>query len=127
MTNKLLPILMMLVLGSYAMADDSCERYTTSYDRTYCKSKLFVESDKELNDVYKNLRKNIPSSVSEKLKQTQRDWMKYRDNKCETQPGTINVDCNYQVNKDRTEYLRDRLRECKTGSCDHNAVSRQSW
>jgi len=38
-----------------AMADGECDKYTTSYDHTYCFSKLFVESDKELNTVYKDL------------------------------------------------------------------------
>lgn len=43
--------------------------------------------------------------------------MKYRDNVCQPESGTINVDCNYRVNRERTEYLRDRLRECKAGTC----------
>lgn len=104
-----------------------CDRYNTSYDRTYCLSKLFVESDKELNEVYKELRQKLDGGTREKLKQTQLSWIQYRNNRCETQPGTINVDCNYEVNKTRTEYLRDRLRECKTGACDKNAIVRPSW
>ncbi|MBR7001523.1 MAG: DUF1311 domain-containing protein [Neisseriaceae bacterium] len=115
------------VIACQVSLGDPCSRYNTSYDRTYCLSKLFVESDNELNEVYKELRQKIDGGTREKLKQTQLSWIKYRNNRCETQPGTINVDCNYEVNRVRTEYLRDRLRECKTGACDKNAIVRPSW
>lgn len=112
---------------SSAHADGECDKYTTSYDRTYCFSKLFVESDKELNEVYKALGKQINADVREDLKIIQRKWMKYRDNVCQPESGTINVDCNYRVNRERTEYLRDRLRECKAGTCRPDMIAQQSW
>ncbi|MBO7380271.1 MAG: DUF1311 domain-containing protein [Neisseriaceae bacterium] len=115
------------VIACQVALGNPCDRYNTSYDRTYCLSKLFVESDKELNEVYKELRQKLDGGTREKLKQTQLSWIQYRNNRCETQPGTINVDCNYEVNKTRTEYLRDRLRECKTGACDKNAIVRANW
>lgn len=126
MLRKTLLAVSVVVLCQVASAD-TCNRYTTSYDRTYCKSKLFVESDKELNEVYKSLRQKLDGGTRENLKQTQLQWIKYRDNRCETRPGTIDVDCNYEVNKARTEYLRDRLRECKTGACDKKAIVHSSW
>ena len=51
--------------------------------------------------------------------------MKYRDNVCQPESGTINVDCNYRVNRERTEYLRDRLRECKAGLAA--ALQKDGW
>ena len=112
---------------SSAHAAGECDKYTTPYDQTYCFAKLFVESDKELNEVYKALGKQINASVRDDLKIVQREWMKYRDSTCQPQSGTINVDCNYRVNRERTEYLRDRLRECKAGTCRPDMIAQQSW
>ena len=110
-----------------ALADGECDKYTTNYDRTYCFVKLFIESDNELNAVYKDLRKVIKAPVRDKLTLVQREWIKYRDVACQPQPGTIAVDCNYKLNRDRTEYLRDRLRECRAGTCREDKIAQKSW
>lgn len=117
----------LLGLTSFAAnAQGECDKYRTSYDRTYCMAKLFVESDKELNAVYKELRGPLKETVSQQLKSTQLQWIKYRDSACESS-GSINVDCNYRVNRARTEYLRDRARECKAGTCRDEMIVRKSW
>ena len=108
-------------------AANECDKYTSSYDKTYCFSKLFVESDKELNAVYKELRTVIKEPVKKQLTEVQRDWMKYRDQSCQPQSGIINVDCNYAANRQRTEALRDRLRECKVGTCRDDMIGSKSW
>lgn len=111
---------------AHAVEADNCDTFKTSYDKTYCVAKLFLESDKELNSVYTELRKPLKSDVRQQLTQTQRDWIKYRDASCE-RSGSINVSCNYKVNRERAEYLRDRARECKTGNCNDVAVVKKSW
>ena len=116
-----------LMAASVVWGQDPCARCRTSYDRTYCKSKLFVDSDRELNDVYKKLGKQLSEPTRRQLVETQRGWIRYRDQRCETAPGTINVDCNYRVNVQRINYLRDRLRECTAGSCNRDAIVRPSW
>ena len=116
-----------LMTASVAWGQDPCARYRASYDRTYCKSKLFVDSDRELNDVYKKLGRQLSESTRRQLVETQRDWIRYRDQRCESAPGTINVDCNYRVNVQRINYLRDRLRECTAGSCNRDAIVRPNW
>lgn len=110
-----------------AYAQGECEKYTSSYDQTYCYVKLFVESDKELNSVYKELRGYLKKTTKNKLTEVQRAWMKYRDHACQPDPGTIAVNCNYEINRERTEYLRDRLRECKTGTCRGDMIGSKSW
>lgn len=90
-------------------------------------SKLFVESDSELNEVYKDLRGKINEDGRSELKRTELAWMKFRNSKCEHIPGVIDVQCTYEVNVERTNYLRDRLRECKVGHCDYKAIGAQSW
>jgi len=115
-----------LLPAALSFADDACVNPKTSYDSTYCVAKLFFESDKELNDVYKDLTKAIKESEKKKLVEAQRAWIKFRNNACESF-GTINVKCNYEVNKNRTEFLRDRLRECKTGNCRNDLLAKQDW
>lgn len=117
----------LLTSSTTAFALGECDKYTTSYDRTYCFSKLLVESDKELNEVYRQLKPGLKPDQKRKLTEIQREWMKYRDDTCQEEPGTIIVNCNYYVNKARTEYLRDRLRECKTGNCRDDMIAKKSW
>lgn len=117
----------LLFMTSVVFADGECDKYKTSYDKTYCFSKLFVESDKELNNVYKDLKNILKPDMKKKLTETQREWITFRDNVCQEQPGAINVDCNYSVNKERTEFLRDRLRECKTGNFRVDMIVKKSW
>ncbi|MDR3629649.1 MAG: lysozyme inhibitor LprI family protein [Desulfocapsaceae bacterium] len=122
-----LSLVCLLFVSQTARAEmGECDKYTTSYDQTYCYCKLFMESDKELNEAYKELRSQVKDDVKQQLTQTQRDWMKYRDSTCERQ-GAINVDCNYKVNRERTIYLRDRVRECKTGNCRSDMIGQKSW
>ncbi len=116
-----------LISASLVFAEGECDKYKTSYDVTYCYSKLFVESDKELNSVYNDLKGVLKDDMKKKLTETQRGWIKYRNSACEEAPGTINVDCNYKVNRDRTEYLRDRLRECKAGTCRNDMIVKKTW
>lgn len=115
-----------LTLVSGILAEDNCKEPKTSYDRTYCAAKLFLESDKELNSVYKELKGMIKPEVQKKLVQVQRDWIKYRDNQCESN-GTIDVDCNHNVNVARIDYLRERLREAKAGQVRPDLIEKQSW
>jgi len=110
-----------------AVADGECNKYTTSYDKTYCFSRLFVESDKELNVVYKELHAEIKDATKQALTSTQRNWIKYRDHACQPEAGSIDVSCNYDVNRKRAEYLRDRLRECKSGTCRDDMIGSKSW
>ena len=114
------------MFSSAAYAQSECDKYKTSYDKTYCFAKLFLESDKELNTVYGELQKQLTDPVRKQLTGVQRDWIKHRDAKCES-AGSIDVDCNYRVNRDRAEYLRDRARECKAGSCRNEMIGEKSW
>ncbi len=114
-----------LLTGS-ALADEACDQYQTAYDQTYCMAKLFLASDDELNQVYKDLKSQLQGNTAKKLTNVQRQWISYRDSNCQAE-GKINVRCNYHINKARTEYLRDRLRECKTGNCRLEAIIQPSW
>ncbi|HUB09771.1 MAG TPA: lysozyme inhibitor LprI family protein [Myxococcales bacterium] len=115
-----------LAAPSQARAGNGCENPKTPYDKTYCLAKLFVESDGELNQVYQELRKALKKDSQHALLGAQREWLAFRDQKCSA-GGTIDVQCNYDVNRARTEFLRDRSRECKTGQCRDDLVGQKNW
>jgi uncharacterized protein YecT (DUF1311 family) len=129
MKKHFLPALLVAALGfaSFAAhADDECSQYKSAYDQTYCFAKLFLESDKDLNQVYGDLNKAVKPDVKKQLKSTEAAWIQYRDASC-SEHGTIDAACNYRVNRERTEYLRDRLRECKAGTCRDEQIVKRSW
>lgn len=120
-------LLTTISLGAFAQEPhDPCSKYHTHYDQTYCMAKLFIESDNELNHVYKELHTHLKGPLKKQLVEVQRAWIKYRDQAC-SNGGTIDVNCNYTVNHHRAEYLRDRLRECKTGNCQPKMIRRKNW
>ena len=125
--SKLALLASLAMTAHAAAAIEACDRYQTSYERTLCAAKLFVDSDNELNAEYKKLRKFTKGKTDSALVQTQRDWLQYRADTCETAPGITDADCSYRVNRERTEYLRTRARECAAGVCDAAAITRQSW
>lgn len=144
--SKLALLASLATTAHAAVAIEACERHQTSYERTLCTAKLFVDSDNELNAEYKKLRKFTKGKTDSALVQTQRDWIQYRTESCETTPApqvgcgargwgcdgdaTLSIadmDCGYRLTRERTEYLRTRARECAAGVCDAAAVTRPSW
>jgi len=119
-------VLALTGLTAFSAQADECDKYKTNYDQTYCFAKLLVESDKELNTVYGELRNASRDPAKQQLKGVQLEWIRYRDTTCASS-GAINVDCNYRVNRERAEYLRDRARECKAGTCRDDMIARKSW
>lgn len=126
---KKLVLALSLALTMPALAiETNCDKFKAgSYDKTFCVAKLFVESDKELNDVYTELMGKLNREGQKALKEAELKWIKYRNSHCEREPGIIKVDCSYEVNRDRANFLRDRLRECNSRMCDNDAVGKQSW
>ena len=116
-----------LLTASAARAQAPCEQYSSAYDRTYCISKHFIESDRELGEVYQALRAQLKNDTRQRLTQVQRDWITHRNQSCQPTENSVNVECNYRINRERTEYLRARLRECKTGSCRIDLITRPHW
>ena len=129
---RTLAVCTVLIVGLQAVAPrightaNACDNPQNSYDATYCKAKLFIEADEEMNGVYKALRSKLDKTGKEELRQIQLKWLEYRNFHCERM-GTINVECNFVVVKSRTDYLRDRLRECEIGYCSADKIRAKSW
>ena len=109
-----------------ANAFAGCEKPAPGYDTTYCFAKLFVESDNELNVAYKNLNSILNPEQKKKLLGPQRSWIKFRNASC-SDSGTINVDCNFEVNKKRTKFFLDRTTECKIGACKNELLGDENF
>jgi uncharacterized protein YecT (DUF1311 family) len=113
-----------LFLAANAFA--GCENPAPGYDKTYCLAKLFVETDNELNEAYKSLNSVLSADQRKKLLPAQRAWIKYRNLAC-SEGGTIDVACNFKVNKSRTKFLLDRLTECKIGACKNDLLADENF
>jgi uncharacterized protein YecT (DUF1311 family) len=109
-----------------ALADNECGNYKTSYEQTFCLAKLILKSDNELNQVYSELMKKIKPDLQEKLKSVETDWIEYRNTSC-SESCSIEMTCSSRVNRERIKYLQARLRECKAGSCNNDAIAAASW
>jgi len=53
-----------------------------SVDDTACLQQQFEQSDKVLNRVYKKVFHQLPSGLAQKLRATQRKWIRYKQKEC---------------------------------------------
>ncbi|MES2017646.1 MAG: lysozyme inhibitor LprI family protein [Pseudomonadota bacterium] len=97
MKIKLLAVLAVtsIALHSAALADScpNCGLKNRSDDQACALGKTplsrcetlgeYLKSDKELNSAYRKLTKQLDSPSLTVLKKTQREWIKWRDEKCE--------------------------------------------
>lgn len=70
-----------LSLASVAALADNCDTARNTFDEFYCKDKLYIQADKDLNKAYGELMKALPSA-SKTLKSVQLEWMRGRDSQC---------------------------------------------
>lgn len=121
---KLLVVLTLIFVYSKSYA--GCEKPSPGYDSVYCSAKLFLESDNELNASWKQLLPLLSTDQRKSIMQVQRDWIKYRASKC-SENNSIDVDCNYILNKERTKFILDRITECKIGGCKDALLIKAEW
>ena len=67
-------------------ASDACDDKTT-VGMTQCASDRFSASDKEMNNLYRALMRRLSNGAGDKLKASQRAWLKFRDAAVEYQTG----------------------------------------
>jgi len=114
-----LAIVFLTVLSTNVFADN-CDKPRDDFDGLYCLNKVYQESDKELNVVYKELRSYLSKSERNSLKKTQITWIKNRNETCslkEQDVFFVSLSCTTSTTIDRTNILRDRVRECKSTGC----------
>lgn len=116
-------LLAFIGLSHLSLALENSPLTTASYAQTDCAAKALLASDKAVKKAYQRLKKQLSPEIAKGLAQTQQDWQRHRDMAC----GKGNIECHYRANRERTQYLQDRLKECKAGACQINAITRQSW
>lgn len=116
---KILILVTSLLLTSTLNADN-CDNIKEGFDGLYCLQKVFFQADKELNDSYKKLNSMIDASTKKKLKASQLDWIQERNSECswkDERGSFVNMECAKDKTVSRTNFLNDRIRECKSTGC----------
>jgi uncharacterized protein YecT (DUF1311 family) len=98
----------------------SCDNPKTAFDNVYCERKVYMQADTDLNAAYKKLRPLLTVADRATLLQSQRAWIRQRDQRCGLSEGdSIKVDlvCAKDMTIERTNWLNDRSRECTSSGC----------
>jgi len=108
-------------LASLAFAKESaCDYPKNSFDGLYCLSKVYMQADKDLNEVYGKLAKKFDPSDRKSLKSGQMQWIQERNDNCSELNARgffVDMDCATRTTVDRVRFLEDRLRECASTGC----------
>ncbi|MGO1250522.1 lysozyme inhibitor LprI family protein [Psychrobacter sp.] len=99
---------------------DNCDHPINDFDGLYCLTKVYLETDKELNTSYNKLSRLLNSSQKAMLKRGQLAWMSERNDRCSYKDYDgffVNMDCATRKTATRVNFLNERVRECDAGSC----------
>ncbi|HHC74843.1 MAG TPA: DUF1311 domain-containing protein [Thiothrix sp.] len=99
---------------------DNCDQPRDDFDNLYCLNKVYIQADKDLNTAYKALRGYLNSSEKKTLKTGQIEWINHRNDDCSDYNDRgffVNLRCAADTTIDRTNFLQDRIRECKATGC----------
>ncbi|QHF03420.1 MULTISPECIES: lysozyme inhibitor LprI family protein [Pseudomonas syringae group] len=103
-----------------------CGNPRNAFDTVYCAGNLFSQADKSLNQTYSDLRKQLPADQQNMLKKSQLSWIKDRDAKCSREESNgyfVNLDCAVTMTQDRSEFLKERQRECSSTGCEASKLA----
>ncbi len=104
-----------------AAAQSNCDHPKNDFDGLYCLNKVWIEADKNLNEVYKKLSLKLDANGKDALKRGQLAWISKRNSACsKTDPKEgffVNLDCATNMTIERTKFLEDRYRECVSAGC----------
>ncbi len=101
-----------------ALAD--CDHVKNNFDDLYCLNKVYIQTDKDLNDTYGKLAKLLDADGKGKLKTGQLAWMAARNEQCSYQDSRgffVNMDCATNTTRERLQFLQERVRECQSAGC----------
>ncbi|MCZ8157687.1 MAG: lysozyme inhibitor LprI family protein [Leptospira sp.] len=112
--------LIFTIFVASSVSADNCDSIKEGFDGLYCLQKVFFQADKELNESYKKLNGLIDASTKKKLKETQLAWIQERNTECswkDERGSFVNMECAKNKTISRTNFLNDRIRECKSTGC----------
>jgi len=110
-----------LVLAALpAFAQQNCDKPRDDFDGLYCLNKVYIETDAELNQAYKDLAPRLQSEGRARLKETQLAWIEERNAACSRRIDSgfyVNLSCATRSTRRRLEFLQERARECRSAGC----------
>lgn len=110
----------LLVFSGAALADSACDHVQNNFDGMYCLNKIYQQADADLNQTYGKLAHKLDQTGKERLKDGQLAWIKTRDSQCSKLDGDdfyVNLACATSITIKRTQFLRNRYRECISSGC----------
>ena len=103
-----------------AFAQQNCDKPKDDFDGLYCLNKVYIETDAELNQAYKDLASRSTAEGRSKLKETQLAWIEQRNSTCSKRLDTgffVNLSCATLTTRSRLQFLQERVVECKSSGC----------
>jgi uncharacterized protein YecT (DUF1311 family) len=123
LTTPMKPLLLaasLLLTSVSTFAQQNCDKPRDDFDGLYCLNKIYIETDAELNEVYKELAPRLPAEGKSKLKESQLAWIEERNSSCSKKLDTgfyVNLACATRSTRSRLQLLQERVRECKSSGC----------
>ena len=117
MKSILIVLGLLSVQSSFA---DNCDIPRDDFDGLYCMNKVYIKADEDLNNAFKELKPLINAEEKKALMKSQLQWIESRNSTCSiknTQGFFVNLNCVKSTTVERTNFLRDRIRECKATGC----------
>lgn len=109
-----------LTVAGPANAQSACDKPRNDFDGLYCLSKVYQQSDIDLNTAFAQLRDKLDPSGQNALRTGQIAWLRGRDQSCSRHEPSgfyVNLACATQTTIARTEFLQSRYRECISSGC----------
>ena len=104
-----------------------CETPQTGFDNVYCFAKVYMDLDRQLNDNYTALMRQVTPMQKDVLRNGQRGWIAMRNERCYRSDNTgkmVNIDCALTVTRRRIAFLSERLAECRATGCRMGTLGR---
>lgn len=113
------------LLSSQIALADNCDKPRDDFDGLYCMNKIYMKADEELNASYNELRGLLNKDEKKAILKTQLEWMEKRNSSCSIKNSSgfyVNLNCVKSTTIERTNILRDRIRECKATGCQSSKL-----
>lgn len=113
-------IMLCLLFWQLPAHADNCDKPRDNFDGLYCLNKIYMQADKDLNDVYQDLQAKLDPEGRKLLKTRQLAWIETRNNQCSyrNEKGFfVNLRCATNSTISQLQFLQDRQRECVSAGC----------
>ncbi len=108
--------------SSGALARADCADTQTEFDDVYCWAKYYIASDDDLNAAYqgadREARCRCESGAEEGPARLDQDPQRANAAATDSEGYSVDLSCAADFTENRTQFLRDREKECEAGHCD---------